>query len=61
MEIMDFLTVFGLLDIPTAIVAVAMLFVGWNFPQPPWAIYIQRKVAAFFGNLKARIKARFTK
>jgi hypothetical protein len=61
MEIMDFLTVFGLLDIPTAIVAVAMLFVGWNFPQPSWAAYIQRKVSEFFSNIKARIKARFAK
>ena len=19
-------------------------FVGWNFPQPPWAVYIQEKI-----------------
>ena len=61
MEIMDFLTVFGLLDVPTAIVAVGMLFVGWNFPQPSWAAWVQAKIVAFFGNIKARIKARFAK
>jgi hypothetical protein len=23
-------------------------FVGWNFPQPFWATYIQSRVKAFF-------------
>ena len=61
MEVMDFLTVFGLLDIPTAVVAVAMLFVGWNFPQPAWAAWVQAKISALFSNIKTSIKARFAK
>jgi hypothetical protein len=23
-------------------------FIGWNFPQPFWAAYVQGKVKAFF-------------
>ncbi len=23
-------------------------FIGWNFPQPFWATYVQEKVKAFF-------------
>ena len=56
MEIMEFLTIFGLLDIPTAIVAVVMLFVGWNLPQPAWAKYVQDKVVGFFGGLWNKAK-----
>lgn len=61
MEFMEFLTLFGLLDLPTAIVAVIMLFVGWNLPQPMWAQYVSAKVKELWGKLKAKIVGLFTR
>ena len=61
MEIMQFLTLFGLLDLPTAIVAVVMLFIGWNLPQPLWAQYVSAKVKELWGKLKAKIVSTFTR
>ncbi len=61
MGIMDFLTLFGLFDIPTAIVAIVMLFVGWNLPQPMWAQYVSAKVKELWGKLKAKIVGLFTR
>ena len=61
MEIMQFLTLFGLLDLPTAIVAVIMLFIGWNLPQPLWAQYVSAKVKELWGKLKAKIVSTFTR
>lgn len=28
-------------------------FVGWNFPQPFWAVFVQEKVRGFFKKSKA--------
>lgn len=61
MGIMDFLTLFGLFDLPTAIVAVVMLFVGWNLPQPAWAMVVSAKVKELWGKLKAKIVGLFTR
>jgi hypothetical protein len=61
MDIMNFLTLFGLFDIPTAIVAVIMLFVGWNLPQPVWAQVVSAKVKELWGKLKAKIVGLFTR
>lgn len=61
MDIMNFLTLFGLFDIPTAIVAVIMLFVGWNPPQPVWAQVVSAKVKELWGKLKAKIVGLFTR
>lgn len=61
MDIMDFLTLFGLFDIPTAIVAIVFLFIGWNLPQPMWAQYVSAKVKELWGKLKAKIVGLFTR
>jgi len=61
MEIMQFLTLFGLLDLPTAIVAVIMLFIGWNLPQPLWAQFVSAKIKELWGKLKAKIVGMFTR
>lgn len=61
MGIMEFLTLFGLLDLPTTIVAIAMLFVGWNLPQPAWAQIVSAKIKELWGKLKAKIVGFFTR
>ena len=61
MEIMDFLTIFGLFDIPTAIVAVVFLFIGWNLPQPAWAQVVSAKVKELLGKAKAWFVGLFTR
>lgn len=58
---MEFLTLFGLFDLPTAIIAIIMLFVGWNLPQPMWAQVVSAKVMELYGKLKAKIVGLFTK
>ena len=58
---MEFLTLFDLLDLPTAVVAIIMLFVGWNLPQPLWAQVVSAKVKEFWGKLKAKIVGLFTR
>jgi hypothetical protein len=32
----------------TLIWLAAGAFIGWNFPQPFWATYIQKQIKAFF-------------
>lgn len=27
------------------------VFLGWQFPQPPWAIWLQEKVFSWFKNM----------
>lgn len=36
-------------------------FIGWNLPQPFWAVWIQEKLTELFGKFTAKVKARFAK
>lgn len=35
------------------------VLIGWNFPQPPWAVWVQAKIVALYNKAKDSIKARF--
>ncbi len=36
------------------IVGLVCLFIGWNVPQPPWAVKFQAWVVKKYNDLKAR-------
>ncbi|MGI9571095.1 MAG: hypothetical protein ACR2PH_15480 [Desulfobulbia bacterium] len=46
-----------MIEFDTAVLVLIGAFIGWNFPQPPWAVWLQGKAVELFG----KIKARFTK
>lgn len=33
-------------------------FIGWNVPQPPWAVNAEKSVRAFFVNRRERLARR---
>lgn len=38
----------------TLILLLIGAFIGWNLPQPGWAKWLQSKVVALFGKIKAK-------
>ena len=57
---MEFLTLFGLLDLPAFVALLVGAFIGWNLPQPIWAQIVSAKIKAYYLKLKTRIKEMFT-